>query len=265
VDLGELLRLVILLLVVVVGSATFRRWPSLVEVAPKHDALLKGVLDRSLMIGARLLEHLVEQVGTSGRLPRVPVLGGGDKVCVGGVAFRLRRLLALLPRAALSGRLGDVFRLAPLRLLVLQEDGLDRLLTRGELGVDVHQLARPGGSLATQLAHQVTASGAGEERTDDIRVGDVGQFGALLRKSPDVVPQGLSRLLAAASEIQEFPGRTYVPWKLPAKALTKSSQLEICAGGRCSSQARAASERNRGRLRMMRLSSSVPPSWQASR
>jgi hypothetical protein len=65
------------------------------------------------MIGARLLEHLVEQVGASGRLLRVPVLGGDDKVCVGGVAFCLRLLLALLPRAALGGRLGDVFRLAP--------------------------------------------------------------------------------------------------------------------------------------------------------
>jgi hypothetical protein len=116
---------------------------------------------------ARLLEHLVEQVGASGRLPRVLVLGDGDKVCVGGVAFRLR-LLALLLCAALSGRLGDVIRLAPLRLLVLPEDGLDRLLARGELGGDVHQLARPGGCLATQLAHQVAASGAGEERADDI-------------------------------------------------------------------------------------------------
>jgi hypothetical protein len=113
VDLGELLFLVILLIVVVVGSATFRRWPGPVEVAPKHDALLKGVLDGTLMIGARLLEHLVEQIGASGRLPRVPVLDGGDKVRIGGVAFRLRLLLALLPRAALSGRLGDVFWLAP--------------------------------------------------------------------------------------------------------------------------------------------------------
>jgi hypothetical protein len=138
------------------------------EVAPKHDALLKGVLDGTLMIGARLLEHLVEQVGPSGRLPRVPVLSDGDKICVGGVTFRLRLLLALLLCAALSGRLGDVFLLASLRLLVLPEDGLDRLLTRGELGGDVHQLTRPGGSLATQLAHQVAASGAGEERADDI-------------------------------------------------------------------------------------------------
>jgi hypothetical protein len=168
VDLRELFYLVAFLLVIVVGFATFRWWLGLVEVAPKHDALLKGVLGGALMIGARLLEHLVEQVGPSGRLLEVPMLGGGDKICVGGVAFRLRLLLALLLCAALSRRLGDVFLRVPLRLLVLPEDGLDRLLTRGELGGDVQQLARPGGSLATQLAHQVAASGAGEERVDDI-------------------------------------------------------------------------------------------------
>jgi hypothetical protein len=188
VDLGELLCLVALLLVVVMSFATFRPGPGLMEVAPKHDAFLRGVLDGTLMIGARLLEHLVEQVGPSGRLPKVPVLGDSDKICVGSVAFRLRLLLALFLHAALGGRLGDVFLLASLRLLVLPEDGLDRLLTRGELGGDVHQLARPGGSLATQFAHQVMASGAGKERADDIRVGDVGQLGALLRKPPDVVP-----------------------------------------------------------------------------
>jgi hypothetical protein len=97
-----------------------------VKVAPKHDTLLKGVLDGPLVIGARLLEHLVEEVGASGRLPRVLVLSGGGKVCVGGVAFRLRLLLAFLLGAALSGRLGDIFRLAALGLLVLPEDGLNR-------------------------------------------------------------------------------------------------------------------------------------------
>jgi hypothetical protein len=45
------------------------------------------------------------------------VLGGGNKICVGGVAFRLRLLLALLLGAALSGRLGDIFLLASLMLL----------------------------------------------------------------------------------------------------------------------------------------------------
>jgi hypothetical protein len=54
------------------------------------------------MIGARLLKHLVEEVGTSGGFPRVLVLGGDDEVRVGGVAFRLRRLLAFLLGAALS-------------------------------------------------------------------------------------------------------------------------------------------------------------------
>jgi hypothetical protein len=168
VDLGELLCLVALLLVVVSVLATFRRGPGLMEVAPEHDAFLKGVLDGTLVVGARLLEHLVEQVGPSGRLLRVPVLDSSDKVCVSGVALCLRLLLGLLLRATLGGRLGDVFLLPSLRLLVLPEDGFDRLLTRGELGGDVHQLARLGGSFAPQFAHQVSAGGAGEERPDDI-------------------------------------------------------------------------------------------------
>jgi hypothetical protein len=96
------------------------------------------------------------------------VLGGSDKICIGGITLRLRLLLGLLLRATLGGRLGDVFLLPSLRLLVLPEDGLNRLLTRGELGGDVHQLARLGGSLAAQFAHQVATSGAGEERPNDI-------------------------------------------------------------------------------------------------
>jgi hypothetical protein len=73
------------------------------------------------MIGARLLEHLVKEIGTSRRFPRVLVLSGGDKVRVGGVAFCLRLLVALLPGAALSGRLGDIFRLAALGCLFFRK------------------------------------------------------------------------------------------------------------------------------------------------
>jgi hypothetical protein len=153
VDVGELSCLVIFLLIVVASPATLRRWPGPMKVAPKHGALLKGVLDGPLMIGARLLEHLVEEIGAPGRFPRVLVLSSGDKVRIGGIAFHLRLLLAFLLGAALSGRLGDILRLAALGLLVLPEDGLNRLLARGELGGDIHQLARPGGGLATQLAH----------------------------------------------------------------------------------------------------------------
>jgi hypothetical protein len=148
VDLGELFCLVALLLVVVLAFATSRRGPDFMEVAPKHDAFLKGVFDGTLVIGARLLKHLVEQVGPSGRLPWVPVLGSSDEIRVSGVALCLCLLLGLLLRATLGGRLGDVFLLPFLRLLVLPEDGLDRLLTRGELGGYVHQFARLGGSLA---------------------------------------------------------------------------------------------------------------------
>jgi hypothetical protein len=180
VDLGELLCLVVLLLVVVLAFAISRRGPGFMEVAPKHDAFLKGVLDGTLVIGARLLEHLVEQVGPSGRLPRIPVLGSSDEIRISGVALCLRLLLGLLLRVSLGGRLRDVFLLPSLRLLVLPEDGFDRLLTRGELGGYVHQFARLGGSLAPQFAHQVSARGAGEERPDDVRVGEVGQLGALL-------------------------------------------------------------------------------------
>jgi hypothetical protein len=102
VDLGELSCLVIFLLIVVASPATLRGWPNLVKVAPKHGALVKGVLDRPLMIGARLLEHLVKEIGAPGGFLRLLVLSSGDKVRVGGVAFRLRLLLAFLLGAALS-------------------------------------------------------------------------------------------------------------------------------------------------------------------
>jgi hypothetical protein len=129
------------------------------------------------------------------------VLCSGDEIRVNGVARCLCLLLDLLFRATLDGRLEGVFLLSSLRLLVLPEDGFDCLLTRGELGGDVHQFARLGGSLAPQFAHQVPARGASKECLDDVRVGDVGQLGALLRKPSDVLSQGFPWLLAATSEI----------------------------------------------------------------
>jgi hypothetical protein len=160
--------------------AILRRGPGLMEVAPEHDTFFEGVLDGPLVIGARLFEHFVERVGPSRRFPRVPVLGRSDEIRVCGVVLRLRLVFSLLLRAPLGGRLRGVCLWLSLRLLVLSEDGFDRLLTRGELGGDVHQFARTGGSLAPQFAHQVSASGAGKESLDDIRVGNVGQLGALL-------------------------------------------------------------------------------------
>jgi hypothetical protein len=210
------------------------------EVAPEHDTFFEGVLDGPLVIGARLLEHLVEGAGPSRRFPRVPVLGRSDEIHVSGVALRLRLVLGLVLRAPLGGRLGGIFLQLSLRLLVLSEDGFDRLLTRGELGGDVHQFARTGGSLAPQFAHQVSASGAGKESPDDIRVGNVGQLGALLQKPPDVLSEGLPWLLVAASEIPRVPrvhvralevSRESLDQIVPVGDLRRKQMLEPGSGG----------------------------------
>jgi hypothetical protein len=63
-----------------------------------------------------------------------------------------------------------------------------------------------------------------------------------------------------AHRSQEFPGRTYVPWKFPTKVRTRSSQLWIWLAGRCSIHVRAELARCRGRLRMMTSSVVAPPS-----
>jgi hypothetical protein len=154
--------------------AILRRGPSRMEVASEHDTFFEGVLDGPLVVGARLFEHLVERVGPSRWFPRVPVLDRSDEIRICGVALRLRLVFGLLLRAPLGGHLKGVCLWLDLRLLVLPKDGFDRLLTRGELGGDIHQFARAGGSLAPQFAHQVPASGASKESLDDIRVGNVG-------------------------------------------------------------------------------------------
>jgi hypothetical protein len=85
--------------------------------------------------------------------------------------------------------------------------------------MSINSLALVG--LAAQFAHQVAASGAGEERPDDIRVGDVGQLGALLRKPLDVLSQGFPWLLAAASEIPGVPRAHVRASKVSSEHYTK--------------------------------------------
>jgi hypothetical protein len=95
------------------------------EVASEHDIFFEGVLDGPLVIGARLLEHLVKHAGPSRRFPRVPMLRRSDEIRVSGIALRLRLVLGLLLRAPLGGRLRGIFLRLSLRLLVLSEDGFD--------------------------------------------------------------------------------------------------------------------------------------------
>jgi hypothetical protein len=48
---------------------------------------------------------------------------------------------------------------------------------------------------------QLFVGGTREEGHDDVGVGDVGELGALFGETPDVIPEGFTRLLFAASEI----------------------------------------------------------------
>jgi hypothetical protein len=64
-----------------------------------------------------------------------------------------------------------------------------------------------------------------------------------------------------ACKSQEFPRRTHVPWKFPTNMRTKSYQLWIWLGGRCSSHIRVESARCSGKLRIITSSVVAPPSW----
>jgi hypothetical protein len=52
-----------------------------------------------------------------------------------------------------------------------------------------------------QLSDQLFAGGTREEGHDDVGFSDVGELGALFRETPDVILEGFTRLLFAASEI----------------------------------------------------------------
>jgi hypothetical protein len=49
--------------------------------------------------------------------------------------------------------------------------------------------------------HQLLASGAGDERPDDVGLYDVGELGALLGEMPDEVSERLVRLLPIAPNV----------------------------------------------------------------
>jgi hypothetical protein len=131
------------------------------------------------MVRAGFPRHLVEHTGTPLGASAVTPLSCGDKISGEGLMLALLRLLVVLLGVALGGCLGSILLSLPVAF-VLVKDGLDGLLSQSELDCNVHQLACLGGGLATQLADQVVTGGAGEERSDDVGVSDVGELGALL-------------------------------------------------------------------------------------
>jgi len=72
-------------------------------------------------------------------------------------------------------------------------------------GGDIEELLGGSRAFTTQLVHQGLASGARQERPDDVGVGDVRYDVALLRETPYVFPEGLLRLLPAVLEVPRVP------------------------------------------------------------
>ena len=68
------------------------------------------------------------------------------------------------------------------------EDRSDRLLARGVVSGDVKQVAGGTGLQAAKLVDQGLAGCPREECADDVRVDDIREGVALLRKPMDVIP-----------------------------------------------------------------------------
>src|SRR6185312_9675442 len=129
----------------------------------EHLALLEGMVDRDLVVRARLLKHVVELATTASRgASRSFAVWGGCEGLLGVLCLLLlHRLLSLPPPllflgggveldvAALRGRI--VLALA--RFVV--EDGTNCLLAGGVVGGSVEQLIGANGSASRKLVHQV--------------------------------------------------------------------------------------------------------------
>ena len=80
------------------------------------------------------------------------------------------------------------------------------LFAQGKVGGNVEQLVSARVGLLTELMYQLLASGAGNEGSDNIGVGDVGELGALFGESCDEISERLIRLLLAAPEVPGISG-----------------------------------------------------------
>jgi hypothetical protein len=130
------------------------------------------------------------------------MISSANKVVGQGLLFALLIfvLLLVVPFRAPARARGILFFALPF-VLVATKDGTNCLLASGEVGDNIYQTIGRDGSVAAQLLDQLFTGGTKEEGHDDVGVGDVGKLGALFGETPDVVMEGLARLLFAASEI----------------------------------------------------------------
>jgi hypothetical protein len=100
-------------------------------------------------------------------------------------------------------------------ILIATKDGTNCLLVGGEVGDDVHQTVGSDGSVVAQLLDQLFAGGTIEEGHGDVGVSNVGEFGALLGETLNVIPEGFTWLLFAASKIPRVAGAHVGSFEVP--------------------------------------------------
>ena len=130
-----------------------------------HIAIFELVVHRIAMVGARLVQELVEVVVS--RRTLVLALGRRD-LASGGRSAVLLILLVLAARR----RPVVVTLLFFCRVLVALEDGPDRLLAGGVVGGNLQELIRSVRLLAPQFVDQGLAVRPAGERADDVGVED---------------------------------------------------------------------------------------------
>jgi hypothetical protein len=207
---------VLLSLAILSGSAAV--------VLLEHVALLAGVVDRSLVVGTRLLQHVIEHAGAwrgrsrplSGRVNReglVPVVVVALRACLTArlLAFLapLMLLLGLLGLAALRGHV--VHTLAFLAI----EDGPHRLLAGSEIGGDVEQLVGVDQRAPLKLAHEVPAGCALEESMHDLGLGYAWELNTALEEASYEVSERLVGLLGARPQVPRVPGAHVCALEVP--------------------------------------------------
>jgi hypothetical protein len=169
------------------------------------------VVDRRLVVQARLLQHVVEYAGASRGRSRTPSSWVNNESLISVVVAPLCTylvarlfaplvlLLGLLGLASLSGCVVHVLALLPV------EDGSHRLLTGGEAGGDVEQLVGVDRQAAPELAHKVPAGRALKGGVHDLGLGHARELRAALEEAPYEVPERLAGLLGARAQVAGVP------------------------------------------------------------
>jgi hypothetical protein len=187
------------------------------KVPVEHVTIFEVMVSGSLVVGTQLFKHFVKDAPTGGA-SRFLALDNSDKFIGRGLELALLALLlsSVVSLGASAGVRGIVNLLFPF-VLVTAKDGTNCLLAGGKFGDDVHQPVGSEWGVTAQLSDQLLAGGSREEGHDHVRVGDVGEFGALPGEAPDVISEEFTQFLLATPEVPRVAGVHVGPLEVSLK------------------------------------------------